>query len=84
MMNTRLWTAALYALAACSTAPAGDAAKWWDARWKYRTTVARPTPYRDDAPRPVEAAVDFRELMNAAGCGEMFQLADLRLVDRST
>ncbi len=83
-MKTKLSIAALCVLAACSAAAAGDAAKWWNPKWKYRTTVTRPAPYRGDAPRPVEAAVDFRELMNRAGCGAIFHLAGLRLVDRGT
>jgi len=83
-MNTRLWMAAVYALAACPPAASGGAARWWDAGWKYRTTVTRAAPYRSEAPRPVEVAVDFRELMDRAGCGAAFHLAGLRLVDRST
>ena len=49
-MNTRLSIAALCALSASSAAPAGDEAKWWDAKWKCRTSVTRAASYRSDAP----------------------------------
>ena len=46
-MSHRLPAVLMAGLALCSTAAAGETAPWWNARWRMRTTVARPTPYRD-------------------------------------
>ncbi|MGD8240030.1 MAG: LamG domain-containing protein, partial [Armatimonadota bacterium] len=71
----------LLALVACSMAMAADGSAWWDPRWRFRTTVVRPTPYRDALPRPVEVAVDFPLLLRRAGVGGTFDAASLRVID---
>ncbi|MEW6354872.1 MAG: LamG-like jellyroll fold domain-containing protein [Planctomycetota bacterium] len=56
-------------------------AEWWNATWRYRTTVTRSTPYRDEAHRPVEAAVDFPLLLKKAGIAGEFDPASVRVVE---
>ena len=53
---------------------------WWNDAWRYRTTVTRPTPWRDDAPRPVEAIIDFERLLTEAGIEGAFDPASVRIV----
>ncbi|MBC8457419.1 MAG: hypothetical protein H8D67_05420, partial [Deltaproteobacteria bacterium] len=59
-----------------------DATPWWNSRWRMRTTVTRPTPYRDDTPRPVEVAVDFPLLLERAGITGEFDPSSLRVIER--
>ena len=73
----------VYALAACSIAAANDSAAWWNPGWNLRTSVTRPMPYRDDAPRPVEVAVDLPLLMERAGIDGQFDPASLRVIEPS-
>ena len=40
-MNTRITTAILCTLAACSVATAADEGGWWNPGWRFRTTAAR-------------------------------------------
>ena len=61
-----------------------QATGWWNAKWRYRVTVARPGPWRSDAPRPVEAAIDFPLLLQRAGLGDGAGAADVRVVERAT
>ncbi len=61
-----------------------DATSWWDSRWRMRTTIARPTPYRDDAPRVIEASVDFPLLLERAGVSGEFDPASLRVIERDS
>jgi len=56
--------------------------KWWNSQWRMRTTVIRPTPYRDDKPRPIEIALDFPLLLECAGITEEFDPVSLRVVER--
>ncbi len=60
-----------------------DAANWWNSRWRMRTTVTRPVPYRSDAPRIVEVAVDFPLLLVRAGVSGEFDPASIRVVERN-
>ena len=77
------WSAvALFLLAAVAAVSAGEPGEWWNAKWRYRTTIERPTPYRDTRPRPVEAAVDFALLLNKAGVKGAFDPASVRVVER--
>ncbi|MFQ5809065.1 MAG: LamG-like jellyroll fold domain-containing protein, partial [Armatimonadota bacterium] len=80
-MSLKLAIVMLLALVACSMAMAADGSGWWDPKWRFRTTVVRPTPYRDALPRPVEVAVDFPLLLKRAGVGGEFDAASLRVVD---
>jgi len=81
-MHANSSAVALFVLAAAAAACAGGPAKWWNAKWRYRTTVERPTPYRDATPRPVEAGVDFALLMSKAGVKGTFDPASVRVVER--
>ena len=56
---------------------------WWDSRWRMRTTVTRPTPYRDEKSRPVEVAVDFPLLLERAGIIGEFHPASIRVIKRA-
>jgi len=82
-MNTRITTAILCALTACSAATAADEGGWWNPGWHYRTTVARATPWRDDAPRPVEVTIDFPLLAERGGVAGRFDPGSLRVVERA-
>ena len=79
-MTSRLAPLVLSALAACSVATAAEG--WPGTRPRLRTTVMRPTPYRDETPRPVEVAVDFPLLLSKAGIAGAFDPASVRVVER--
>ncbi|MHC4400337.1 MAG: LamG domain-containing protein [Planctomycetota bacterium] len=67
-----------------SIASAGEPGRWAHADLRFRTTVRRPTPYRSDAPRPVEVAVDLGKLAEGAGVDGRFQPGSARIVGRSS
>ena len=78
---TSKWTiTGLCLLTACSLA-ATQTADWWHPGWRLRTTVTRPTPYRDNTPRPIEVAVDFPLLMAKARVHGEFDPASLRIIE---
>lgn len=70
----------LCALLVLSVAVSAD--NWWDGKWRYRTIVERPTPYRDGARRPVEVAADLPRLLREAGVAGEFDPASVRVVER--
>jgi len=78
-MRVTFWAALLYAFGVCQVSGA-DEVRWWNPQWRMRTTVARPAPYRDARPRPVEAAVDFPLLLKRAGIPGEFDPASVRVV----
>lgn len=82
-MSTRITTAILCALTACSSATAAEKGDWWNRDWHLRTTVARVSPWRDDAPRPVEVAIDFPLLLQRGGIAGQFDPESLRVVERA-
>ena len=67
-----------------ASSPKDDANPWWDSSCRMRTTITRPTPYRDDTPRPVEVAVDFPLLLERAGIVGEFDPASLRVIERGS
>jgi len=79
-----LWAVVLYFLASTVTATAADGPSWWNPQWQFRTTVTRPTPYRDAAERPVEVAADFQRLLECAGVAGEVDPASVRVVQRGT
>ncbi len=81
-MSRRLPTIIVAGLVLCATASAAEKAAWWNPRWRMRTTVSRPAPYRDEAPRPVEVAIDFPLLLKKAGVEGEFDPASVRVVER--
>jgi len=83
-MKTSFRVLAAWLVVGCSLAVAGEPAKWWNAAWCYRTTVVRPSPYRDGAPRPIEVAVDFPLLLQQAGVKGQFDPQSLRVVARAS
>ncbi len=60
------------------------AGPWWLPECRYRTTVTRATPFRDDAPRPVEVAIDFPRLLERSGIDREFDPATVRVVEPAT
>lgn len=72
----------ILAIAAASQAPAAEPPAWWNPQWRFRTTVERPTPDRDEVPRPVEVVVDFARLLDRAGVAGTFDPVSLRVVQR--
>ena len=60
-----------------------DAINWWNPGWRMRTTVTGNAPYRGDAPRIVEVAVDFPLLLERAGVPGEFDPASIRVVERN-
>ncbi len=74
----------LCALLLCAPLVGAQTREWWNPGWSYRTTVARPTPFRDDAPRAVAAAIDFPLLLQRAGVAGEFDPASVRVVDPAT
>ena len=79
-----LKTIILFTVISCVTAGPKDEPGWWNADWQFRTTVTRPTPYRDDAERPVEVVVDFQRLLERAGISGAWDPASVRVVERGT
>lgn len=79
-MNTHL--SVLCALLLCAQLAA--AGSWWLPECRYRTTVTRATPFRDDTPRPVEVAIDFPLLLQRAGIERKFDPATVRVVEPAT
>ena len=69
-------------LASTAVVSAAEPGDWWNPEWQFRTTVERPAPYRDEAVRPVEVAVDFARLLDKAGIGGQFDPDSLRVVQR--
>ncbi|MCX8038218.1 MAG: LamG domain-containing protein [Candidatus Sumerlaeia bacterium] len=80
-MKTNVSILVIWLLGGCLLA-AGESNGWWNEAWRFRTTVVRPTPYRDDAPRPVEVVVDFPLLLQQAGIKDEFDPQSLRVVAR--
>jgi hypothetical protein len=68
----------------CVTTVAAGEPNWWNPQWQYRTSVTRPTPYRDSTERPVEVAVDFQRLLQRAGSVSPWDPASVRVVQRNT
>ncbi|MHB8898116.1 MAG: LamG-like jellyroll fold domain-containing protein [Thermoguttaceae bacterium] len=68
--------------ATASDAEAGESGgRWWNGDWRFRTTVARATPWRDDRPRPVEAAIDLELLLERAGIAGQFDPGSVRVIE---
>jgi len=78
---TLIAASSLAVLATCATA--ADA-PWWNTQWRVRTTVTRPTPFRDMARRPVEVAIDFPRLLRESGIAGEFDPQSVRVVRRET
>lgn len=70
-----------FTLVACSAVVAAGADGWANRDWQYRTTVTRPAPFRDNAPRPAEAAVDFPLLLRKAGVEGEFDPGSVRIFE---
>lgn len=79
-----LKTAILCIMTCCVTAAAADGPGWWKPDWQFRTTITRPTPYRDGSERPVEVVVDFQRLLERAGISRDCDPASVRVVQRET
>ena len=69
-------------LGAPAALPAGETGDWWNPQWRMRTTISRTAPYRDNAPRAVEAAIDFPLLLERAGVAGQFDPRSLRVIRR--
>jgi hypothetical protein len=69
-------------LASTAVISAAEPGDWWNPEWQFRTTVERPAPYRDEAVRPVEVAVDFARLLDQAGIAGKLDPDSLRVVER--
>ncbi|NQT15860.1 MAG: LamG domain-containing protein, partial [Planctomycetes bacterium] len=82
-MSTSITTAILCALTACPVATVAEEGGWWNPEWHCRTTVARSTPWRDDAPRPVGVAIDFPLLLQRGDIAGQFDPGSLRVVERA-
>jgi hypothetical protein len=70
-------------LGVCLTAISGETAPWWDAGWRFRTTVSNNIPSRDDAVTPTEVVADFPMLLKQAGVDGEFDQRSLRIIERS-
>ncbi len=79
-MNLKVLVAPIFIALAFQSALAAEPAPWWNAKWRFRTTVARPSPADDAAPRPAEVAIDFGELLTDAGARGEFDPASVRVV----
>gem|GEM_PF-813385 len=60
----------------------GGFSPWWDSKWRMRTSVARPTPYRGSTPYIAEVAINFPLLLERAGITGEFDPASLRVIER--
>jgi len=70
-------------LGICLTAVSGEPASWWNAGWRFRTTITSDIPSRDDANTPTEVVVDFPMLLKRADVPGEFDPGSLRLIERS-
>ena len=82
-MPARITVAVLCVLTTCSAAISGDEESGWGADRRFRTSVVRATPWRDESPRPVEVAVDFPWLLQQGKIAGEFDPASLRMVERA-
>ena len=55
LMRTIL-SALVFILLVCRMTVFGEPAPWWNAGWRFRTTITNNTPSRDDAVTPTEVA----------------------------
>lgn len=79
-----MWKTVILFAVFCGTAAAANEPAWWNPDWQFRTTVTRPTPYRDAAQRPVELAVDFPRLLEQAGIAGSCDPASVRVIQRDS
>ena len=80
-MCGRLMIAVLCAAAQAAT---GGETPWHHSALRYRLRVRRAAPWRGDAPRPIELAVDFPRLLARAGLGAKAHATDLHVVEADT
>ena len=81
-MTWRLTAVCILAGFLSPAAGADESPDWWNPQWRFRTTVERPTPYRDKAVRPVEVVVDFARLPDQAGLPGAVDPNSLRVIQR--
>ncbi len=74
------WLSMLAVLVALQSLAAAADVPWWNAQWRYRTTIACPSPCRDPNVVAVEVPVDFAGLLRQAGVSEPFDPASVRVV----
>ncbi len=72
-----LLTVAPFVLQTASTA---ESARWWNSKWRFRTSVTPTAPAHDTVPRPAEVAIDFRKLLQEAGAKGEFDPASVRVI----
>jgi hypothetical protein len=82
LMRTIL-SAVAFILLACHITVFGEPVPWWNAGWRFRTTVTNNTPSRDDAVTPTEVAVDFSLMLKQADVPGAFDPGSLRIIERS-
>ncbi len=87
MSSERIFETVLCALISvlvvCPMAACGEPAPWWNAGWRFRTTLSNGTASRDDAFAPTEAVIDFPALLKQAGISGEFDPGSLRIIERS-
>lgn len=72
----------ILAVATASLVSAAEPPGWWNPQWRFRTTVQRATPSREEAVRPAEVVVDFARLLAQAGLSGAVDSHSLRIVQR--
>jgi hypothetical protein len=70
-------------LEVCLSAASGEPVPWWNAGWRFRTTLTDNTRSRDDAMTPTEVAADFPTLLKRAGVAGEFDTGSLRIIERN-
>ncbi len=80
---TRTLFALAFILLACQITVCDEPAPWWNAGWRFRTTVTDNIPSHDNVITPTEVVVDFPVLLKQAGIPGEFDPGSLRIIERN-
>jgi hypothetical protein len=87
MNADRLITRTLFALAfillACQITVCGEPVPWWNAKWRFRTTITDNVPSRNEVITPTEVVIDFPILLKQADIPGEFDPGSLRIIERN-
>ena len=77
----RVLCALAFVFVVCPIAISAEPAPWWNAGWRFRTTITSNIPSRDDAAMPTEVVTDFPMLLKRADIAGEFDPGSLRIIE---
>lgn len=77
----RVLCALAFVFVVCPIAISTEPAPWWNAGWRFRTTITSNIPSRDDAAMPTEVVTDFPMLLKRADIAGEFDPGSLRIIE---